>query len=88
MCARFLPNFSVDKPSQDDKKKYASPLPRAFIFTKVDCSEEYKQVLQWEKIFGFEYASLVGCLLWIMNTYSRLQFPIRKLAKFVRLPGK
>jgi Reverse transcriptase (RNA-dependent DNA polymerase) len=88
MCARFLPNENSKNPTVSDRRKYDSPLPRDFQFTKKDCSEKYSQVLHWERIFGFEYASLVGCMLWILNTYARLQFPIRKLAKFMRLPGK
>jgi hypothetical protein len=88
MVARFLPNESITNPTLTDRKKYDSPLPRDFSFTKQHCSEEYNEVLGWEKIYGFEYASVVGCLLWVLNTYARLQFPIRKLAKFMRLPGE
>jgi hypothetical protein len=88
MCARFLPNDAITNPSQSDKLKYTSPLPNEFVFTKADQSETFVDVMKLQEEFNFEYPVVMGCLLWILNTFSRLQFPIRKLAKFMRLPGR
>jgi hypothetical protein len=57
-------------------------------FTKSDCSANYFELKELEELYRFEYPVVIGCLLWILNTYPRLQFPIRKLAKFMRMPGK
>ncbi|KAG7339618.1 hypothetical protein IV203_025338 [Nitzschia inconspicua] len=38
--------------------------------------------------FGFEYAAAVGSLIYLMNTFVKLAFPIRKLAKFMQKPGR
>jgi hypothetical protein len=84
MCSRFLPNHELAKPSKKDRNTYLAPLPANFVFSKKDCcanSSEYKKLVDE---FGFEYPVAIGCLLWILNTYPRLQFAIRKLAKFTR----
>lgn len=67
---------------------YAGTLPNGIIFTKKDCSTNYCEVHKLEEQYGFKYPMVVGCLLWILNTYPRLQFPIRELAKYMQLPGK
>jgi Reverse transcriptase (RNA-dependent DNA polymerase) len=88
MCSRFLPNHELAKPSEKDRNTYLAPLPANFVFSKKDCcadSSEYKKLVDE---FGFEYPVAIGCLLWILNTYPRLQFAIRKLAKFTRSPGR
>jgi hypothetical protein len=88
MCKRFLPNYDVVKPSQQEKEKYSAMLPNNFIFTKEDCSTSYIDTKELEHEFQLEYPVVIGSLLWILNTYPRLQFPIRKLAKYMRLPGR
>jgi hypothetical protein len=87
MCSRFLPNHELAKPSAKDCTKYSAPLPTNFIFTKADCSSTSNEYRKLVEEFGFEYPIAIGCLLWILNTYPRLQFSIRKLAKFTRNPG-
>jgi hypothetical protein len=88
MCHRLLPQYDVISPSETDKIKYASPLPNNIIFTKADCSKNYLEVKELEDEFGMGYSVAIGCLLWILNTFPRLQFTIRKLAKFMQFPGR
>jgi hypothetical protein len=88
MCARFLPQSEILAPSETDIAKYAAPLPNGTIFTKADCSTDFVSVRILQDEFQLDYPVVIGCLLWILNTYPRLQFPIRKLAKYMRLPGK
>ncbi len=88
LSVRFLPNFDVLNPSASDKRKYAAPLPADFIFTKSDQSPDYLAVRKLQEEFGFEYPVGAGCLLWLLNGFPRLQFAVRKLAKFMRLPGR
>jgi hypothetical protein len=88
MINRFLPNYDAITPSKDDVKKYAAPLPNDTIFTKDDCSKNIFELKELECEFQLEYPVVIGCLLWILNTYPRLQFAIRKLAKYMRLPGR
>lgn len=85
--ARYLPGFEAKNPSASDKRKYAAPLPVETVFTKEDCSQDRAAVLKLEREFGFEYASAVGSLMWLLNTVPRLQFAVRKLARFMQLPG-
>jgi hypothetical protein len=88
MVNRFLPNYDAVTPSQQDSIKYAAPLPSDTIFTKDDCSANMFALKELETEFQLEYPVVIGCLLWILNTYPRLQFAIRKLAKYMRLPGR
>jgi hypothetical protein len=88
ICTKFLPTYSVSDISDQDALKYASMLPSEFVFTKQDNSASYFELRDLEDEYGFRYPVAIGCLIWILNTYPRLQFPIRKLAKFMRLPGR
>jgi hypothetical protein len=38
--------------------------------------------------FGFRYNSVIGMLIFLMNTFIYLHFPISKLAKFMVRPGR
>jgi len=88
MSLRFLPLFDNVNISAKDKLKYAAPLPSDIIFTKADCSTDYFEVKKLQEELGFEYPVGGGCLLWLLNTYPKLQFAVRKLVKFSRMPGK
>ena len=88
MSFRFMPAHDIVSPSLADKRKYAAPLPYGSVFTKADEATDYFVVKQLQDEFGFEYPVVVGCLLWLLNTFPRLQFGVRKLAKFMRLPGR
>jgi hypothetical protein len=70
------------------KEKYATPVPSTIIFTKSDCSPTYSKVVELQQEFGFEYAAVVGSLIYLMNTYTRLNHSIRKLARFMQYPGR
>jgi hypothetical protein len=67
---------------------YASPLPASPVFTKNDCSDNYAAVMRLQEEFNFEYAAAIGSLIWLMNTYVKLCFAVRKLAKFMQYPGR
>ena len=88
MCNRFMPNIGIENITERELLKYAAPLPTEFIASKEDASENYMQVKELEEEFGFEYASLIGMLIYLMNTAFILHFPITKLARFMALPGK
>ena len=88
ILSRFLPTFSVDNVSSEDKAKYTSPLPSEFVPSIQDKSKDLFEVKNLETDFGFQYSSVVGMLIFLMNTTTELQYAIRKLAKFNALPGK
>ena len=88
MCVSLLPQFSATDIDEESKQKYASMLPSNFIFTKADNSASYFELKELENEFGLSFPVAIGCLIWVLNTYPRLQFPIRKLAKFMRAPGR
>ena len=88
MCNRFMPNIGVENITERELLKYAALLPTEFVASKEDASENYMQVKELEEEFGFEYASLIGMLIYLMNTAFVLHFPITKLARFMALPGR
>jgi hypothetical protein len=47
-----------------------TPLPPTAVFTKKDCSENYLDVQKLEEEFGFEYAAVIGSLIYLMNTFT------------------
>ena len=74
--------------SSETEVTSAAPLPHDFVATKEDKSTSYIDVLQLQEEFGFEYPSVIGMLIYLMNTAFALHFPISKLAKFNSLPGR
>ncbi|KAG7349250.1 reverse transcriptase RNA-dependent DNA polymerase [Nitzschia inconspicua] len=70
-----------------DQSRYTGKIPGS-LFTKEDCSKTYVDVLKLQEEFGFEYAAAVGLLIYLMNTFIKLTFSIRKLAKFMQKPGR
>jgi hypothetical protein len=70
------------------KAKYVTPIPTTATFTRQDCSQTYVDVMTLQAEFGFVYAAVVGSLIYLMNTYVRLNYAIRKLARFMQLPGR
>ena len=85
---RYLNGTSETAITPQMKNKYATPTPTTALFTKQDCSETYVDVITLQAEFGFEYAAVIGSLIYLMNTYVRLNYAIRKLARFMQLPGK
>ena len=55
---------------------------------KKDCATNLLEVQQLEQIYGFQYFSVIGMLIFLLNTATVLQYAIRKLAHFNALPGK
>jgi hypothetical protein len=70
------------------KSKYSTPAPTTTVFTKSDCSPTYSKVTELQQEYGFEYAAVIGSLIYLMNTYIRLNHTIRKLARFMQYPGR
>ena len=70
------------------KKKYALPIQSGTILSTRDCSSTYFDVLALQEEFGFDYATAVGSLIYLMNTFIKLNFVIRKLARFMQYPGR
>jgi hypothetical protein len=86
ICMRYLPNFDLDA-SEEDKRKYADPLPRTFEWTSADNSENESQVKALEAKYGFRCIEVLGSLNYLSNTAIKMLFSIRKASKFTRLPG-
>jgi hypothetical protein len=58
------------------------------VFTKEDCSQNHSEVMDLQAHFGIDYAAAVGSLIYLINTFIKLQYGVRKLSRFMRLPGK
>ena len=85
---RYIARPATEEIAAKQREKYDAPLPYDAVFTKADSSETYLQVKELEAEFGFSFASAVGSLIYAMNTFIKLQYPIRKLARFMHLPGR
>ena len=88
MISRFLPAFATGEPSEQDAKKCASPAKTGVKFTRDDCSTSRTQVEELEQEYGFRYIELIGCFNWLSYTCYEELFVIRKLCKFMNLPGR
>ena len=88
IVSRFLPNHGVFGVTDAERQRYSAPLPHDFVASKKDRSEDYGQVQKLQEEFGFEYPSVIGMLIYLMNTGFLLHFPISKLGKFSTLPGR
>jgi hypothetical protein len=63
-------------------------LPSGFVATKQDLANDMFEVKRLKDEFGFKYASIVGMLIFAMNTFVYLHFAIQKVAKFMMRPGR
>ena len=88
IISRFLPSVDINKLSDFQIKRYSSPLPHDFVATKQDCSPDKETVQKLQEEFGFEYASVIGMFIYLLNTAYYLHFAISKLGKFNALPGR
>jgi hypothetical protein len=84
---RYIKHTSDAAITQQMRDRYSTPIPTTATFTKEDCSTNYTEVTKIEHEFGFEYAAVVGFLIYLVNTYTRLNFVIRKVARFMQYPG-
>jgi hypothetical protein len=74
--------------TQQMRDRYSTPIPTTAVFTKKDCTVNYSDVMKIQQDFGFEYAAVVGSLIYLMNTYTRLNYAIRRFARFMQYPGR
>jgi transposase InsO family protein len=88
ICNRFIPSLPIDTATPEDCETYKRPLPDGFIATKEDQAKDMFEVKRLADEFGFKYSSVVGMLIFSMNTFIYLHFGIRKLAKFNTRPGR
>ena len=84
---KYIPN-APSPPSEKDIAKYRNPTPNNFIWKKSDCSSNIKEVAQLEDQFQFRFIEVVGSLIFLANTAVRQLYAIRKLCKFMHLPGR
>jgi len=84
---RYIPNAAVD-PTPDDIRRYRSPLPGDFKWTKSDNSTNAKEVASLEKEYGFRFIEVVGSLNYLANTATEELFAIRKACRHMNLPGR
>jgi hypothetical protein len=87
IVAKYMPASSMDNISEEEKKKYGAPLPNLEVMTKADCSTNHSEVLDLQAKHGIDYAAAVGSLIYLINTFIKLQYGVRKLSRFMRLPG-
>ena len=80
-----IPDSAIDQKMRDH---YATPIPTSAIFSKIHCSATYSDVMKIQAEYGFEYANAIGSLIYLMNTFIRLNYAITKLARFMQYPGK
>jgi len=85
---KYLPDNDRSGEREKMINKYAAPLPQTVRLTMEDKSENYAEVRNLETDFGFDYAGAVGSLIYLLNTYPKINFAVRKLARFMALPGK
>jgi hypothetical protein len=88
ICTRFIPTLPVSAMTPEDREKYRQVLPSGFVATKKDMANDMLEVKRLEDEFGFKHASVIGMLIYSMNTFFHLHFSIRKLAKFMARPGR
>ena len=84
---KYIPNAQYP-PSETDLRKYQHPLPNNFTWNKSDCSNNITEVQQLESQFQFRFIEVVGSLIYLSNTAVRQLFAIRKLCKFMHMPGR
>jgi hypothetical protein len=87
-CNRFIPSLPITAATPEDCEKCKRPLPNEFIATTVDQANDMFEVKRLADEFGFQHSSVVGMLIFSMNTFTCLHFSIRKLAKFNTRPGR
>jgi hypothetical protein len=88
VTTRYLLPLNHDGIKLQRKAMYASPLLALPAFTKNDCSDNYAAVMRLQEEFNFEYAAAIGSHVWLMDTFVKLCFAFRKLAKFMQYPGR
>ena len=88
MVTRFLPNLVNVNATPLELRKYAPPFLQTTVLTKEDRSKTPEDVRSLEEEYGFRFIELVGCLNWLAYTCYEEIFAIRKLCRFMNLPGR
>ena len=73
---RYLPNAKLIA-TEEDKIKYASPLPTGFTYKKSDRSDSPAKVRELEHIYGFRPIQAVVSLNYLSNTAFEELFDFR-----------
>ena len=84
---RYIPNASSN-PTDDELRRYKSPLPADMKWTRDDNSKTKAEVIELETEFGFRYIEAVGSLNYLANTATEELFAIRKACRHMNLPGR
>ena len=71
---KYLGNHSTEKAVN-------RPLPYDFVATKADCSTSDKEVENLSQEYRLDYPSVIGSLIYLMNTRPDISFTVTKLAK-------
>jgi hypothetical protein len=87
-CTRFTPTLPIATIADEDRERHRSVLPFGFIAKKKDLATDMLEVKRLEDEHGFKHASVIGMLIFSMNTFTSVHFAIRKLAKFMTRPGR
>ena len=88
MLQRFLPNFASVEPTETEKSKYAAPLQYEAELSMIDSSKSKDEVEELEQEYGFRFIEVVGAFNWLSYTCYEEIFAIRKLCRFMNLPGR
>ena len=87
LVKRYLPNYPQEA-SQRDLKRYASPMKRDVVLSRDDNSKTKEEVRALEDEYGFKYLALIGSFNWLSYTCYEELYAIRKLCRFMNLPGR
>ena len=71
-----------------DKKKGGRQLPDGLPVSKEDNAENEHEVEALAKEFGFRYDQAEGMLIHLLQTRFDLDFTIRQLARYTKMPGR
>jgi hypothetical protein len=63
---RYMPNLPSKTLTARSIKAYAAPLPPTAEFTRKDCSANYLDIHKLEEKYGFEYAAVIGLLIYLI----------------------
>ena len=76
IASRFLPQHNNTNVTKEDKTKHESPLLATFVPPKKDCATDLLEVQQLEQTCCFQYSSVIGMLIFLLNTATVLQYGI------------
>ena len=86
--SRYIKNIVNKYIGGTKKRNITRPLSADWIATKDDCAKNEKEIVQLTEEYRMEYQSVIGSLIYLMNTRPDITFAVTKLAKFMRSPGR